>query len=57
MPSVGISDDGTKVVNDGGLSKLSISHTRTCLTLLAVMKELGLEQVLDLVRHSIRGIV
>ncbi len=49
MAGVGIGNDGTEVVNVGELGTLALGDTETLLALLAVVEELGHEQVANLV--------
>jgi hypothetical protein len=49
VASVGIGDDGAQVVDVGELRALGLGRRQTLLALLAVVEELGHEQVADLV--------
>lgn len=57
MASIGISDDGTEVVDNGGGSELGIGHSGTTFALFSVVEQLGHEQVLDLVGDGVRRII
>jgi hypothetical protein len=57
MTGIGISYNGAKVVNGRCSQKLNIGHAGASLALLAIMEQLGLEQMLDLVRYSVGWVV
>lgn len=57
VASVTIGNDRTEVINLGGLGTLLGGHGQTRLALLAVMEQLGKEEVLDLVGDSVHGVV
>lgn len=52
MAGIGISNDGTEVVDVGELGALALGDAETLLALLAVVEELGHEQVANLVGDS-----
>ena len=49
MASIGVGNDGSEVVNVGDTGALVLGGSKTLLALLAVVEELGLEEVADLV--------
>lgn len=57
VTSVGISDDGPEVVDVGNLGALFFGGREAFLALLAIMEELGHEEMCDLVWHSGIGVV
>mmetsp|Transcript_35982 Transcript_35982/g.56284 ORF Transcript_35982/g.56284 Transcript_35982/m.56284 type:complete len:558 (+) Transcript_35982:159-1832(+) len=52
-----ISNDGAEEINLGGLKPLFLGHVGASLTLLAVMEELGLEELLNLTGNGVGGVV
>ena len=57
MTRVSICYDGTDVVDGGGRCKLRIARTRAGFALLAVMEKLSGEEVFNLIRYGVIGIV
>lgn len=57
VTSVCVGDNGAEVVDVWGLGALSLGHADTGLALLAVVEQLGHEEVLDLVGDGVVGVV
>ena len=57
MAGVRISDDGAEVVDGGGAGELRVAQMAARFALLAIVEELRLEEVLDLVGHGVVGVV
>jgi hypothetical protein len=57
MASVGISDNGTEVVDNGSGSELRIGQSGPAFALFSVVEQLCHEQVLDLVGNGVRRII
>ena len=57
MASVGISDDGAEIVDGGRASEFRVAQVAARFALLAVVEELGHEEVLDFVRNGVGRIV
>jgi len=57
MASVRVCYDGAEIVDCRGRGKLGIAHTRTLFALLAVVEELSGEEVLNLARYSVVGVI
>ena len=57
MAGVGIRDDGSHVINGGSRGQFGVREASTSFPLFPVMEELGGEQVFDLVRDGVVGVI
>ncbi len=57
VPGVGVCDDRAEIVNCGGRGELRITQMGALLALLAVVEKLSGEEMLDLIRHSVVGVI